>query len=462
MRGGVTILKTLKNETLKNEQDTLLKMGTELFGTLKELQKNPLNKKWWYENIMQWTLANPNFKTALFRFVDVFPSLSKKKDIPLFFKEYLKANNLIPPFLRAGINLLPSSLLSLLISKHTKEIAHLFIAGETPSDILPVLKKIRKNNNAFTIDLLGEATLSEEEARLYQNRYITIMEQMYKQKWNHNPLTDKAENGEYLPVANLSLKITSLESQILTVAWEESKKRLKNKLRILFQKAVDTNTFINIDMEQYKYKTLTLELFKELVSEPAFKYYPHFGLVIQAYLKDALEDLRTFSKFLRNHSSPIHIRLVKGAYWDYELIHSRQNNWPCPVYLNKWESDINFEKCATFILQNYPRLRLAVGSHNIRSITHALHLSQQLNIPKKALEIQTLYGMADAINACLSQNGWRVRQYCPIGAPIPGMAYLVRRLLENTANESFIQSWQNTKNNIADMLKPPAPPPSGI
>ncbi len=434
-------------------------MGTELFSSLKNPRKNPLNKKWWYENIMQWTLVNSNLKTALFRFVDVFPSLKKKADIPLFFKEYLKANNMLSPFLRIGINLLPPSFLSALISKHTKEIAHLFIAGEAPSDILPVLKQIRKNNNAFTIDLLGEATLSEKEAQIYQNRYIAIMEQMYKHKWNHNPLTDEAENGENLPRANLSLKITSLESQILTVSWEESKKRLKNKLRVLFQKAMETNTFINIDMEQYQYKVLTLEIFKELVSEPAFKSYPHFGIVIQAYLKSAMDDLRDLSQFLRksNHSSPIHIRLVKGAYWDYELIHSRQNNWPCPVYLNKWESDINFENCTTFILQNYPSLKLAVGSHNIRSITHALNLSQQMNIPKKALEIQTLYGMASAINTCLSQNGWRVRQYCPIGAPIPGMAYLVRRLLENTANESFIQSWKNTKNNIPELLKSPAP-----
>ena len=447
-----------QEKRLNETEENILKMGTELFGSVTALNKNPFRKKWWYENIMQWTLVNPNFKTALFRFVDVFPSLKRKKLVPLFLNEYLKANHLIPSFLSKGINLLPPSLLSALISKHTKEMARLFIVGETLSDILPVLKQIRKGQSAFTIDVLGEATLSEGEARMYQNRYLNIMEQLKKQTWQPNSLIDEGEKGENLPVVHLSLKITSLESQIFTSAWEESKKRLKKKLRALFQKAIETHTFINIDMEQYKYKTLTLEIFKELISEEEFKHYPHFGIVIQAYLRESLDDLRALRQFAQNHPSPVCVRLVKGAYWDYELILSQQNNWPCPVYRNKWESDINFEKCTEFILKNYPYLRLAVASHNIRSITYALYLSQKLNVPKKAMEIQTLYGMANPINVCLSQKGWRVRQYCPIGEPIPGMAYLVRRLLENTANESFIKSWKSTKNNISELLKSPTDP----
>ena len=439
---------------MKIQEQDILNLGKELFGSLKGPQTNLFSKKRWYGNLMKWTLSNPSFKTPLFRFVDVFPSLNKKKDIPFFLNEYFST---APSSVFKGISILPSSLLSVFISKQMTEMARLFIVGEDLPSILSALKRIRKNNSAFTLDLLGEATLSEKEGNTYQSHYLEIIHQLNSQaqNWNQNPLIDEDEKGDNIPKVNLSVKISSLDSCIFTVAYQDSKNRLKNKLRTLFQKAVDTNTFINIDMEQYKYKNLILDTFKELVSETDFKFYPHFGIVIQAYLKESLKDLQNFSQFTKKHPSPISIRLVKGAYWDYELIHARQNNWPCPVYLNKWESDINFEACTELILNSYPQLRLAIGSHNIRAITHALSLSQKLNIPKKAIEVQTLYGMANDIHAPLTQNGWRIRQYCPIGTSIPGMAYLTRRLLENTANESFLRSWYDQKQNIEAALKAP-------
>ena len=451
-----------ESSTEIREEEQILRMGVELFGSIKESKKNLFSKKWWYGQLMQWTLANSSFKTPLFRFVDVFPSLNKKEDISSFLNEYFTGNKkdnhqLLPPFLNKSISFLSPSMLSAFISKQIMEMAHLFILGDTFPSILPAIKEMRKNNSAFTLDLLGEATLSEKEARAYQKRYLQIIDQLHGQTqiWNHNPQTDENEKGEPVPIANLSVKISSLDDQIFTVSWDESKKRIKDKLRVLFQKSVNTNTFINIDMEQYEYKALTLETFKELISEPEFRNHPHFGIVIQAYLKDSLNDLEDLSQFSRNHPSPVTVRLVKGAYWDYELIHAKQQNWPCPVYLNKWESDMSFESCVKLILQSHPHLRLCIGSHNIRSIVYTLNLTQKYNLPQKAIEVQTLYGMADNIKESLIKKGWRVRQYCPIGTPIPGMAYLVRRLLENTANESFIRAWQNDKNNIKDLLKSP-------
>ena len=436
-----------RNKDSQREQH-ILKTGKSLFGSLKGSRKNLFSKKWWYGQLMQWTLVRSDFKTSLFRFVDVFPCL-KKEDIAFFLNEYLT-----PKALPLSKKLLPPSLLSAFISKQMEEMASLFIAGKDLPSLLPVLQQIRKSQNAFTLDLLGEAVLSEKESQVYLHRYLQMIENLRlpAKDWKHNPLTDEDENKGEIPKVNISVKLSSLDSQILTCAWEESKNRLKNKVRILFQKAIETNTFIYIDMEQYKYKTLTLEVFKELISEKEFKNYPHFGIVIQSYLRESLDDLQGLFLLARERLVPFHIRLVKGAYWDYEWIHSEQFNWPCPVYMNKWESDHSFEVCAEQILKHYPSVRLAVGTHNIRSLTYAISLLEEFKIPKKALEIQTLYGMAEGIQNQLIQKGWRVRQYCPIGTPIPGMAYLVRRLLENTANESFIKSWQNTNTPIEDLL----------
>jgi RHH-type proline utilization regulon transcriptional repressor/proline dehydrogenase/delta 1-pyrroline-5-carboxylate dehydrogenase len=134
------------------------------------------------------------------------------------------------------------------------------------------------------------------------------------------------------------------------------------------------------------------------------------------------------------------VRLVKGAYWDYERIIARQNNWPIPVYDHKPETDANYEAQTAFLIDRHDLLRPAIASHNIRSIASALAHAEQKKLPPGAIEFQLLYGMADPIKQALVKLNQRVRVYAPVGALLPGMAYLVRRLLENTSNESFLRA----------------------
>ena len=130
----------------------------------------------------------------------------------------------------------------------------------------------------------------------------------------------------------------------------------------------------------------------------------------------------------------------KGAYWDYEVATARRLGWPEPVYLQKWQSDACFERCARYLIENHESLRPAFGSHNVRSLAHAIAAAELRGLPKSAYELQTLFGMGDAIQKVLVERGHRVRVYTPYGAILPGMAYLVRRLLENTSNESFLKA----------------------
>jgi RHH-type proline utilization regulon transcriptional repressor/proline dehydrogenase/delta 1-pyrroline-5-carboxylate dehydrogenase len=147
---------------------------------------------------------------------------------------------------------------------------------------------------------------------------------------------------------------------------------------------------------------------------------------------------------------------VKGAYWDFETVHAEQQGWPIPVYTNKQESDANYERCAFLLLDNYKDISLAIGSHNVRSISACLVYATKKNIPQNAFEIQMLYGMADPIKKSLVGMGYRVREYAPVGELIPGMAYLVRRLLENTSNESFLRSKFAENASTDHLLKDPA------
>ncbi len=134
------------------------------------------------------------------------------------------------------------------------------------------------------------------------------------------------------------------------------------------------------------------------------------------------------------------VRLVKGAYWDYENILAAQQNWPVPVWRAKWQTDAHYERLTRFLMENRQWLRPALGSHNVRSLAHALALADVLGLPPRSIEVQMLYGMGDPIKDALASLGRRVRVYTPYGQLLPGMAYLVRRLLENTANESFLRA----------------------
>ena len=181
----------------------------------------------------------------------------------------------------------------------------------------------------------------------------------------------------------------------------------------------------------------------KLLNEPEFKDGPSAGIVLQAYLRDADEQLdRLLEGYAAaERTTPLTIRLVKGAYWEHETVEARQHGWTAPVFEAKAESDRSFERLTARLLAERPRVQVAIASHNIRSIAHALALA-----PDHDLEFQVLRGLGDDLQAALAGMGLRVRTYCPVGDLVAGMSYLVRRLLENTSNDSFLLSRSRGEN----------------
>lgn len=430
----------------------IFEKGSEL---LKQSQKeNPifLEKNWWYKKLLSWTMGNKELKTSLFRFIDVLPSLSNDQQFLSHFKEYFKDQEI--GLITSGFGKLAPGLMVKNIKKQIRQVAKMFITAEDIPGALKIVSKNWENNLAFSMDILGEATLSEVEAEDYFNQYFQLMDSLlsHKKHWPERKTLQESALGK-IPAINISIKASSLFSQIKLEAWDYSKENLKNRLRPLFQKAVRDFVFINLDMEQYCYKDLFLELFKELIMEDEFKSYPHFGIVVQAYLKDSLKDLKELSQFVKQRGQGITIRLVKGAYWDSEVLTARQKNWPIPVYTRKEETDKNFEACIKWLFENPSKIKLAVGSHNVRSIAFAL-ACHELN-PKIPLEFQVLYGMGEGLAESLKKMGYCVRLYCTVGELIPGMSYLVRRLLENSANQSFILNSFVKNRSAKELLSSP-------
>ncbi|HEY4989766.1 MAG TPA: bifunctional proline dehydrogenase/L-glutamate gamma-semialdehyde dehydrogenase, partial [Opitutaceae bacterium] len=243
-----------------------------------------------------------------------------------------------------------------------------------------------------------------------------------------------------IPRLNLSVKVSALTPEVHPADPGRSIAALKERLRPILRRAREIGAFINFDMESHGLKDLTLSLFRSILSEEEFRGQPATGIAMQAYLRDCEHDLRTLIAWARKAGRPIVVRLVKGAYWDFETILAGQRGWPVPVWSEKPESDANYEKLSVLLLENADIASPAFASHNVRSCAHAIAQAERLGVDPRAYEFQALYGMADELKAALVASGRRVREYCPVGDLLPGMAYLVRRLLENTSNEGFLRA----------------------
>src|SRR6266496_3137142 len=424
---------------MRARQNEIERRGSRIFELVDKHPQPLFSKAGFYQRLMALSMRDERFKVQLFRFVDVLPSLRHSREIIGHLNEYFSDDG-FGPFVGTGIRLarIVPWVSGPILRWNVSGMAHQFIAGKNSDDVIKTLRKRRSQKIGFTVDLLGEAVVSEADADEYAARYLDLLEKLARETKNWtDPL---GKNSELFPVVNLSVKISALYSQINPADPADAIAHLAPKLRPLLRRAREVGAFINFDMESYAHKNTTLELFKTIFREEEFKNWPHAGIVIQAYLRDSEADLRDLIEWGRKRGTRFAVRLVKGAYWDYETTKSLQNGWDCPVYFQKPESDANFETLTRLLLENESIVTAAFGSHNVRSIAHAQALADELGIDRSRFEFQLLYGMAGPIKRALVEMGYRVREYCPVGELLPGMAYLVRRLLENTSNEGFLRA----------------------
>ena len=381
-------------------------VGGGLF-TLMEAHPSPgiLSKKGAYARIMEWSMRDPAFKTQLFRFVDVLPSLGSSAEIVRHLQEYLgdKAVELHPA-LKAG--LAASSFAPALVAAPVKaqivDMAGQFVTGKDTADLIRQIRKNAKLGLAVTIDLLGEAVVSEEEADIFLRRNHEVLDDVsaFFAKEKEPASSDVGPSGP-LPRLNLSVKISALTPEVHPADPERSVEALKRRLRPILRRAAEVGALINFDMESYRLKDLTLALFKSILEEAEFRRKPDIGIALQAYLRDCERDLGELVAWARAQGRQINVRLVKGAYWDYETAAAQQREWPVPVFSRKPESDANYEKLTVSLLDNIDTVTPNFASHNVRSVAHAIAQAEKRGIDPRAYEFQALYGMADDLKAAL-------------------------------------------------------------
>jgi RHH-type proline utilization regulon transcriptional repressor/proline dehydrogenase/delta 1-pyrroline-5-carboxylate dehydrogenase len=420
--------------------------GLDLLNRARNNTKGMLSAAFWSDKLMEWSMKDEAFKVQLFRFVDAFPMLRTPDAVHEHLVDYLTQPGVKPP---PGLDLglkaggLAKGLMTKTVSNQITGMASKFIAGTDAASALPKLRKMWDEGLAFSVDLLGEACVSDEEAAAYQQKYLDLINNLPSQvaNWPANARLESDHLGA-IPRVNVSIKISSLHARTDPIDTESSIRGLMKGLRPILQAAHERGVLINFDMEQFALKDLTLELFMRCCEEIPF----HAGLAMQAYLKSGDDDARRIVEWSKRTGRVVTVRLVKGAYWDYETIHAEQQGWPCPVWPKKALTDACFERMQRIFLESTPKrageggVKLALGSHNARSIAAALATAERLGLPPSAVELQMLHGMADQLKGAAAELGLRVREYVPVGEMIPGMAYLVRRLLENTSNESWLKA----------------------
>ncbi|HEX2118708.1 MAG TPA: proline dehydrogenase family protein [Acidimicrobiales bacterium] len=451
---------------ISTDRATLDRATTALARRLAELggeeRSGIVSSSWWSERMLEWAMSHPSFKTQLFRFVDVFPATTGDDDVVRHLDEYLHGGTDVPKVLDLGLDLadhvpLGRAAAATLARRSISRVAEQFIVGQTPAEAVAGLRTLWAHGSAFTVDLLGEKTLTEADADRYAARVGELLRTLSAAApgWPAAPHLESDDLGP-LSRVNVSIKPTALATRYAPLTRADGLAGAKSRLRPLLAEAAAAGAYVHFDAEHYDVKDLTLQLFRELLDEPELAGLDA-GIVIQAYLKDSRDDLADLIAWAtgRHRERPVTVRLVKGAYWDTETVLSEAEGWPVPVFPEKVQTDANYERCVRLLHDNHGTVRAAFGTHNLRSLAYAVEYARSIGIPDNGYEIQLLYGMAEPLHAAVRKMGLRLRVYAPMGELVPGMAYLVRRLLENTANESFVRRRFVEGQDLDDLLAPP-------
>jgi len=387
-------------------------------------------------------LADPGFRTRLLRLLDGLAApLPDPQGLAV---QALVAEHLggpLPPgpgWLRAAIRLarhpaLPAPLLAAATRVAAHWFARRFITSPAVEHVRRSIQQLARLGRFACFDALGEAVLSDAEADACLRRNLQLLEEL-----SRHPLAFQ-ETPAGAAALQLSLKLSSLAPRFSPADPGGSVERARHRVAAVCDRAARAGVGITFDMEQYELRDLGFELFRRVFDRgQELGQWRFAGIVLQAYLRDAPAFAERLIAFARRRGVPFQVRLVKGAYWDQEVIGASASRWQAPVLREKSATDLQFEQLLERLLEERAQLSLAVASHNARAHGRAEALAESLGLPRGSIEHQTLHRTDEATSRALSALGWVARDYVPVGALLPGMAYLVRRVLENASQAGFL------------------------
>ncbi len=427
-------------------EDEVLRIGQEIFEQAGQARPRIWQKAWWLEQMTRVVDRDEHLRTRAFQFVDCLPALRTNVDISRHLAEYFRPDEVqLPGVAHAWLGArrmrrLRDDLTGITARNGAIAMAGRFITGFDVPSAVRTIERLRAEHMAFTLDVLGESTTSYAQADRYAAAYYDLIDRVtpIARRWPAVPMIDEDERGP-MPRVNLSVKLTGLDPYFDPIDSDRAISRVCSRLRPLLLHARRAGAFINIDIESSKHREITLDLFKRLLLEDDLRDWTDVGIVLQAYLRGGERDLAEMLDWARRRETRFAIRLVKGAYWDAEAANAVRHFADPPVWTRKWETDACYERMTRTMLEHADLIRPCFASHNVRSLAVVCATAEHLRLSPRAYEIQALFGMGDPLKTAMVRLGRCVRVYCPYGELMPGMGYLIRRLLENTSNEGFLK-----------------------
>lgn len=338
-----------------------------------------------------------------------------------------------------------------------------FVLGRNIEEAFKNAKKNIDDGYTYSFDMLGEAALTQIDANKYLQDYLNAIafigqhnaKQLASNHSNNTPPT----STDYKLLPSISVKLSALHPRYEVAKKQRVMTELYQTMLTIIQKARSLNVGITIDAEEMDRLELSLELFEKLYQSDAVKGWGNLGLVVQAYSKRALPVLVWLTALAKQQGDLIPLRLVKGAYWDTEIKLAQQAGLAeYPVFTRKEATDVSYLACAHFLFSDTAKGRIypQFATHNAHTVASIQNMAKH-----DQYEFQRLHGMGDALyNIVLhqqqnDQTSNRVRIYAPVGAHADLLPYLVRRLLENGANSSFVHRLVDANTPVESLVHHP-------
>ncbi len=339
--------------------------------------------------------------------------------------------------LRAAIKRLGEPVIRTAVSRAMKEMGRQFVLGEDIDAAMKRAAGMEKKGFTYSYDMLGEAARTEADAKRYHLSYSRAI----------SAIATACTDSDIRKNPGISVKLSALHPRYEVSQEDAVMTDLVPRLRALCLLAKSAGMGLNVDAEEADRLGLSLEVIDRVMSEPALAGWDGFGIVVQAFGPRAATVIDALYHMAERHDRKIMVRLVKGAYWDTEIKRAQVEGIDgFPVFTQKAATDVSYISNARKLLGMTDRIYPQFATHNAHTVAAVLHMGAD---QKDAFEFQRLHGMGETLHTIvMKDHGSRCRIYAPVGAHKDLLAYLVRRLLENGANSSFV-------NQIVDEDVPP-------
>jgi RHH-type proline utilization regulon transcriptional repressor/proline dehydrogenase/delta 1-pyrroline-5-carboxylate dehydrogenase len=344
-----------------------------------------------------------------------------------------------------SINYCPATVFAFVIRSSVAILAQRFIAGESIYTAKSSLHSLLGSGRDATIDQLGELVVSNKEADEYTAKVLEVINGLEK-------YTGKgSKNSAGINKAHVSIKVSALCNDFKPQDFEHTYAQVSKRLIDILIAGKNKDVFVNIDAEHYHFRDIIFKVYaKVLTDTPELADYAQTGIVVQAYLRDGINHYYDVVELAKKRKVRMPIRLVKGAYWDAETIEADAHNFIAPQFLNKDETDIHFRQLVFKSLEDGEYIQLAVASHNIQDHCFAETLRAEMFKAAPVIEHQCLHMTYEALSIGLSKMNWPTRNYIPVGNLLVGMAYLVRRIMENSSQVGVLTIMRSHKKALGN------------